>query len=79
MAKIKQMRGRVTKKDGPDVYQFINGVAIVSGVRFQGNPMKVNLKEFNKLRREDVQYGTLRCSASRNTGKGSCDRIGRKA
>lgn len=37
-------------KDNGERYVFKNGVAIVPGVRFQGKPMKITLKEFLELK-----------------------------
>jgi hypothetical protein len=47
-SKIKAGR-KIKKRYDGETYSFKNGFAIVPGVRFQGKPMRISLKEFKEL------------------------------
>lgn len=41
------------KYQGKDKYIFINGLAVVPGIKIKGEKVLIGLKDFNKFSRED--------------------------
>lgn len=53
MAKPKLFSGKKRCSAG-EVYNFRNGWAEVPGLRIEGQPVKISIKEFNEVNREAV-------------------------